>query len=378
MKVPAVYLTLQQALRSTVLTFFPATFFALIIWATSGSINGNTAEPLRAGTWIWLISHQIGFKLVLANQSNAAFTYLPMLLIIFPYLAMRSSIFRLKAFGCGKPKDLLLYLFWYLIIALFFALVSMNKTVKPIWWQIPVSVIGIFVMALIFGKYDSSIRKNKDSKFHQSISPYLGVIYILMGLGCVFISFLIIANLGTVENLQTVIQPGIIGSITLVLIQIAYLPNILWALVNYLVGFGFNVGSGTLVSPFAIHLKSLPSIPILGIIPNKTHSFWILGGIFIALVFWKLQIYLVFAGKNQKQVYRRILISVFYFTAIFCLLGYLGSGELITTSFAHFGVDWWKTPSAFIIVNILLLPLSYGIYWSWNKLRSPRKLELVE
>ena len=49
--------TLQQALRSIVLTLFPISFIALVAWATAGSETGNTADPIRAAIWLWLGAH---------------------------------------------------------------------------------------------------------------------------------------------------------------------------------------------------------------------------------------------------------------------------------------------------------------------------------
>ncbi|NDD60298.1 MAG: hypothetical protein EB011_03240, partial [Actinobacteria bacterium] len=69
----------QQALRSITLALLPIAFLSLLVWATAGSANGNTADPLRASVWIFLVAHQVPLHLTLANSSlTGSLTFLPL------------------------------------------------------------------------------------------------------------------------------------------------------------------------------------------------------------------------------------------------------------------------------------------------------------
>ena len=55
--------SLKQAVRSTTLILLPLSFISLVAWATAGSSTGNTADPLRAAIWFYLIAHHIPLDL---------------------------------------------------------------------------------------------------------------------------------------------------------------------------------------------------------------------------------------------------------------------------------------------------------------------------
>ena len=63
-----------------------------------------------------------------------------------------------------------------------------------------------------------------------------------------------------------------IGSVLLLVTQLAYLPNaILWA-IAYTLGPGFAFGAGTMVTPTGAALGQLPAFPLLAALPPGTHG----------------------------------------------------------------------------------------------------------
>jgi hypothetical protein len=81
---------LQQAIRSIILLLLPISFISLVVWATSGSATGNTADPIRAALWSILVAHQVPLQL-----SSGYLTYLPLGALFIPYLAVKSGIQRM-------------------------------------------------------------------------------------------------------------------------------------------------------------------------------------------------------------------------------------------------------------------------------------------
>ena len=60
-----------------------------------------------------------------------------------------------------------------------------------------------------------------------------------------------------------------IDTVSLLVLQIGYLPNlVVWALA-YLVGPGFVVGQGATVSPFEVSLGTVPDLPLLAALPDE-------------------------------------------------------------------------------------------------------------
>jgi Family of unknown function (DUF6350) len=72
--------------------------------------------------------------------------------------------------------------------------------------------------------------------------------------------------------LYSQLNPGLVGALLLLLAQLAYLPNaVLWA-IAYLLGPGFAVGAGTVVSPTGSVLGQVPAFPLLAALPGAPHA----------------------------------------------------------------------------------------------------------
>ncbi|CAN5706789.1 hypothetical protein BH24ACT11_BH24ACT11_04710 [soil metagenome] len=72
---------------------------------------------------------------------------------------------------------------------------------------------------------------------------------------------------GQVLTIGADLEPGIAGAVGVVLLSVCTLPNaVLWT-AAYLVGPGFAVGAGTVVSPDGVLLGALPAYPLFGTLP---------------------------------------------------------------------------------------------------------------
>lgn len=72
----------------------------------------------------------------------------------------------------------------------------------------------------------------------------------------------------TVLELHEQLAPGRLGTVVLLLGQLAYLPTmVVWALA-WLTGPGFTVGAGSLFSPSEVVAAPLPAFPVLGVLPQ--------------------------------------------------------------------------------------------------------------
>lgn len=89
---------------------------------------------------------------------------------------------------------------------------------------------------------------------------------------------------GRMADLTAALGPGTSGAVVLLLIQLAYVPNlILWA-ASWTLAAGFSVGDGSIISPTLTSLGILPSIPVFGALPGESIGrdvflFWMLTGI---------------------------------------------------------------------------------------------------
>lgn len=74
---------------------------------------------------------------------------------------------------------------------------------------------------------------------------------------------------GQVGGLIDALAPGVPGNIALLVLQLAFAPNlIVWA-ASFALGAGFSFGPGTVVSPADTDLGLLPAIPVLAGLPDE-------------------------------------------------------------------------------------------------------------
>jgi len=87
--------------------------------------------------------------------------------------------------------------------------------------------------------------------------------------GAVLMIVALISASSRVSSLQSGLQPGPGGTTLLAVGQALWSPTlIIWA-VAWLVGAGVSLGVGTVVSPVAVDLGVLPSIPVFGAVPDN-------------------------------------------------------------------------------------------------------------
>jgi len=90
----------------------------------------------------------------------------------------------------------------------------------------------------------------------------------LVALASLAIAGLVLWSFGTMIVLYESLQPGVWGIITLSIAQLALLPAaIIWGAM-WMVGPGFALGTGALVSPLGTTVQAVPALPLLGIIPS--------------------------------------------------------------------------------------------------------------
>ncbi|HEX4441948.1 MAG TPA: DUF6350 family protein [Galbitalea sp.] len=91
------------------------------------------------------------------------------------------------------------------------------------------------------------------------------------------VAILLLANYAQIITLYENLHSGALGGLALTIAQILFLPNlVVWA-ASWLIGPGFSIGTGSLVSPLGTTLGPLPSIPVLGALPQGDTPFEFVG-----------------------------------------------------------------------------------------------------
>ena len=202
----------------------------------------------------------------------------------------------------------------------------------------------------------------------------------LVALASLALAGLVLWSFGTMIVLYESLQPGVWGIITLSIAQLALLPTaIVWGAM-WMVGPGFALGTGALVSPLGTAVQAVPALPLLGIIPSTPP----IGAIMIVAVPLAVSFIAGVAattmllGKNPGNLWRNVgdtefhhqpLVQILAASAVAGVLGSFGgfvlasmtSGSAGPGRFQNVGADpaqialWWGLE---ICVGVLLGLLS--------------------
>jgi hypothetical protein len=226
------------------------------------------------------------------------------------------------------PLARLLFAIEYSVAAMLLSYFSSTQSVKPVWYLAPVFV---FPLVLV-----TAATVGRRLVFGQAVLYGSRALALLLGISSIILGISIFTHLSTVKNLTTVLEPGILGGLLLLLLNILYIPNAVVATLGYFAGAGFAVGSGTMVAPWKLDLNSIPAFPLLGALPTGKSLFALFGIVLVILTGALLASWTI--DLNMKILVQSLVVS-----ALMCVvIGIAGSGALLTDAMSAVGVSPWK------------------------------------
>ena len=353
----------KQAVRSITLILLPLAFISLVAWATACSSTGNTADPLRAALWFFLVAHHIPLNLSLSNSAiSGTFTYFPIGALLIPFLAIRSGYRKIleergEFSSRGKRSVILLLSLSYAILGTVLSLLATGSTVAAPFYLV---FLILFIVAAFSTFLSSNLLTNHGLKFpwQRALKVSWIVLAALIGIGGLLFSLSLIWHFPTIIQLTQVIEPGIFGGIAFVAVQILYLPNFAIAALSYLAGSGVVIGQGSWLSPFVHRIDEIPAIPLLGGLPLQAHPYLIL----IALLFVACGVFIARYGESMYSdpiEQRRFYLVTLGFIALLTLaIARASSGELLSSNLPSVGPQWWLMPIALTVEIALGIALT--------------------
>ncbi len=352
----------QQAVRSITLILLPLAFVSLITWATAGSSTGNTADPLRAAIWFFLVAHHIPLDLSLSNTAlSGNLTFFPIGALLIPFLAIRSAYRRmLTALESHTLRDKRSYVlsiaFMYALIGTLISLFALGTTVRAQFYIVfPV----LFLVASISGFLASNLLPEHALQFPWQRGLRIAWISTLamIGFGGLIFTISLIWHFPTVLNLTQVIEPGFFGGLAFFAIQALYLPNFAVAALSFIAGSGVVIGDGSWLNPFVHRIDEIPAIPLLGGLPVNSYPPLIIGALFIVFTGVIAAQYGVTTYLDKEEQKRFFLSSAGFIFALNLIVARAASGELLSDNLSSVGAQWWLMPimvTAEFAVGILI------------------------
>lgn len=335
----AIALTFKQVVRSVVLVLLPIAFISLIVWATAGSSQGSTSDPIFASLWIWLTSHQVPLYIE-GSMAGAKLTLLPLGALALIFFAIRSSYLRLISKGLNPRTSALIFALLYGLVTTFLSVIATfgNSVVEVRWYFVfPITCIIALAFTLISGQL---LPKRQRSEWEIAGAWAGAGMALLLALSTLVLISSLIFHFRVVMDLTTVIAPGIFGGLALIVIQVLYLPNLIVATLGYISGAGAHLGADSIVAPFVHQLDQIPAIPLLGALPRGLFPFAILGAVTVVALgfFIHLKLHQRF-GRDRAPA-----ISLAFFAGLSLILALLSSGQLVSAALSQVGVSWWRFP----------------------------------
>ena len=270
-----------QALRASLIGFIPIAIATLVAWAAGGSGGGKSADAIHGAGWIWLASHHVGFDLSLPpGDVSGRLWLLPLGLSVIPWFVLRDSGRRITAsmsMQQRRPALLGLAITYSLALAAT-AKLSTTKAVAPEIWA---AFLSGFFFALICGAIGIYGLRNLISPLSGKLSSRAKSLLrgialttvIFYGSSFFLLMVAIITHWSRFISLFTVLDPGWIGLLLLLLLTFVSLPNAAVMTASLVAGAGFAIGNHTLISPWRVRLAELPAFPLLAPLPTGRSLF---------------------------------------------------------------------------------------------------------
>ena len=250
----------------------------LVGWIAAPHAGLGLPGVLRTATGLWLAAHHVGFALRGAGRIGM----LPLGLVLIPgallwragrWVARTGQLSRLSEVGYAAMA----LAAPYAVLSGALALASRSRLATP---SLPQAVVAGFLIALCAGGLGAARAVAPWDRLARLLPPRprsvvlgtAGSLAVLAAAGALLAGVSLATHLREFGSLNDALGAGVVGSVLLLLAQLAYVPNaVIWA-VCFTLGPGFAFGAGTVVAPTGAALGPLPMFPMLAAMPSGAHA----------------------------------------------------------------------------------------------------------
>jgi hypothetical protein len=247
----------------------------LIGWITAPHVGlgGGLAGALRSAGLLWLVAHHVEVTV----HGVGRIGLLPLGLVLLPavlveragrWMTREGHVTGLLEVGPAAMSIALPYALFTGAVAV----ASRTSVAAPSLWQ---AVMMGFLIALLASGFGAARSLAPLRRLAVRVPPrprsvilgMLAALAVLVGFGALLDAISLMVHLGAYKQAVAALNPGIFGSVLLLLASLCYLPNsVIWA-VAYMLGPGFSFGIGTAISPSGSALGAVPAFPMLAALP---------------------------------------------------------------------------------------------------------------
>jgi hypothetical protein len=339
-----------QAFRAVLIGFIPIALITLVAWAAGGSGNGKSADAIHGAGWIWLAAHHVGFSLRLPPGEIAGRLWLlPLGLSVIPWFVLRDSGRRIASSVGTAERHLALFalVVTYALSLTMAVKLLTTKAVAPEIWAAP--IFG-FLIALICGATGVyglrtlflPVSKKLPVLARSLLRGVATTSLVLYGASSLLLLVALLTHWARFASLFTVLDPGWIGMILLVVLIAAALPNAVVMTACLVTGAGFAMGNHTLVSPLRVRIGELPAFPLLAALPTGRSLFLTL---LPAIAFIASAVGGFIAVRSETRLLAKLRSSALHALAnlaILLVLNLLAGGPLLGGQLSAIGASYLR------------------------------------
>ena len=256
----------------------------LVAWfASDAGAHGDTRDAIRVGADGWLLAH--GARLHL-GAASATITVVPLgLTLLCAYVARRLGQWAARTSAVEDAGTVVLGTVvmagLYGVVALLTAVLSATATAESSLLR---AFAGGFAVAVVGG--GSGIlagsgdvvewRSRVPETVRAVLKGALAATLLLVAAAAVLLGVALLLDLGAAANVLSRLHADASGGLLYTALVATLAPNAVLLAGSYLLGPGFAVGTGTIVSPSGVVLGPVPAFPLLAALPAEgTPPAWV-------------------------------------------------------------------------------------------------------
>ena len=272
------------------LIFAPLT----LMWAIDDDFSTDLLVSWAATVDVWLLGHGVPLFFTLSPElaDSLALGALSREFVVDVALLGIGLLTLLWGYRLGRQEATRAYplLVWFLavgtLVGLSFLMVFflpeqvvhislMDALVRPALFLAAGLAIAAWTGSGQEGaqRLESVVSGSAFSLLRSGFVAGAGSVLAVIGVAAIVVSILLVVSFAQVIGLYEALQAGIIGIVVISIGQLALLPTVIVWTATWFVGPGFTLGAGALVSPLGTNIQALPTVPLLGIVPETVPGF---------------------------------------------------------------------------------------------------------
>jgi hypothetical protein len=251
---------------------------ALAGWfAADAGRYGDTRDAMRVGADAWLLAHGADLHL-----DTTTVTVLPLgLTLVCAYVTYRVGVWAGETAVVDRTTDHLgvvlsaagLQATVYAVVALLAAVLSIHPRAEA---DLMGALVGGFVLALLAGGAGLLVGTGQvrpllaraPARARSVLAGAGAVVLLTLAAGSFLVAGALVADFGTAATVLSRLHLDGPTGLSYTAVGLLFVPNAALLAGSYLLGPGFAVGTGTVVSPTAVMLGPVPAFPLLAALPD--------------------------------------------------------------------------------------------------------------